>query len=164
METINLQKTQLYGLSHAGQQKLLAKSGVYIFRKNMEVQYVGCSSNLSNRLNQHLMPSGISNMFEWNNISVVFCDNYFEVEKFYINELKPKHNGGITTNLKIKTNTGYVKGKLASFRLRESVLNKLKSIAYWDRLQIQDVMNDALEQYIKNYEEQKGVVKSIFNK
>lgn len=49
----------------------------------------------------------------------------------------------------------------ATFIVEEELLEKIKSIAYWDRLQIKDVVNRALSDYITRWENQNGVVKLI---
>jgi len=36
----------------------------------------------------------------------------------------------------------------ATFIINEDLLDKLKAIAYWDRMLIKDVMNDALQEYV----------------
>ena len=47
----------------------------------------------------------------------------------------------------------------ATFIVNEDSLEKLKAIAYWDRLRIKEVVNTALEDYLKEYEKQNGKVK-----
>lgn len=42
-------------------------------------------------------------------------------------------------------------------------LQKIKGIAYWDRISMKEVLNDALKQYIDRYESTKGVVKLVAN-
>ena len=48
----------------------------------------------------------------------------------------------------------------ATFIVKEELLDKVKDIAYWDRKLIKDVINSALEDYIKA----KGIIKPIPNK
>jgi len=48
-----------------------------------------------------------------------------------------------------------------TFIINKSILEKIKAIAYWDRLLIKDVMNTALENYIADHEASNGIVKSI---
>jgi hypothetical protein len=43
-------------------------------------------------------------------------------------------------------------------------LQKIRGIAYWDRVSIKEVLNDALNQYIDKYESTKGVVKLVSSK
>lgn len=45
----------------------------------------------------------------------------------------------------------------ATFIVREDYLEKIKAIAYWDRLLVKDVINLAFGQYLEKY----GNVKSI---
>lgn len=37
----------------------------------------------------------------------------------------------------------------ATFIVREELLEKIKDLAYWERLQIKEVVNDALENHVK---------------
>ena len=43
----------------------------------------------------------------------------------------------------------------------EIYLNKIKAIAYWDRLQTKDLINQALEDFVKKYESENKVLKPI---
>jgi hypothetical protein len=47
----------------------------------------------------------------------------------------------------------------ATFIVNEDQLEKLKSIAYWDRLLIKDVVAQALEEYLTRYEKKNGAIK-----
>lgn len=49
----------------------------------------------------------------------------------------------------------------ATFIVKEELLDKLKAIAYWDRVLIKDVVNTALQEAVDKYEQQKGDVKPI---
>lgn len=49
----------------------------------------------------------------------------------------------------------------ATFIVREELLEKLKAIAYWERSQIKETVNRALQEYISSYEKEKGKVKPI---
>lgn len=49
----------------------------------------------------------------------------------------------------------------ATFIVKEEDLDKLKAIAYWERLLIKDVVEDALLEAIKNYERKNGAIKPI---
>jgi len=49
----------------------------------------------------------------------------------------------------------------ATFIVNEELLEKLKAIAYWDRLLIKDVINTALQEAVAKYEKKNGAVKSI---
>lgn len=58
--------------------------------------------------------------------------------------------------------TGTKEGeKRATFILSESILEQLRCIAYWDRTLIKDVVTEALQDYIRNYEEKNGEIKLI---
>lgn len=52
----------------------------------------------------------------------------------------------------------------ATFIVNEELLDKVKAIAYWDRLRIKDVLNNALEDAIAKYEKKKGKVEPIPDK
>ena len=52
----------------------------------------------------------------------------------------------------------------ATFIVDESLLDKLKAIAYWDRVLIKDVINTALQDTVAKYEKKNGAIKSIPNK
>jgi hypothetical protein len=39
----------------------------------------------------------------------------------------------------------------ATFIVREDYLEKIKAVAYWDRLLVKDVINTAIGQYIEKY-------------
>lgn len=49
----------------------------------------------------------------------------------------------------------------ATFIVDENLLEKLKAIAYWERLNIKEVINDIFSGYIENYEKQSGEIKPI---
>jgi hypothetical protein len=49
----------------------------------------------------------------------------------------------------------------ATFIVREDLLEKLKAIAYWERLNIKDVVNEALDRYVGAYERQNGDLKEV---
>jgi hypothetical protein len=49
----------------------------------------------------------------------------------------------------------------ATFIVQETTLDKIKAVAYWDRCNIKDVINDAFEAYIKDYEQKKGSIQTI---
>ena len=52
----------------------------------------------------------------------------------------------------------------ATFIVKEDLLEKLKAIAYWDRVLIKDVINRALQDTITNYEKKNGAIKPAPNK
>jgi hypothetical protein len=47
----------------------------------------------------------------------------------------------------------------ATFIVNEELLEKLKNIAYWERLLIKEVVNSALVEAVAKYEKKNGVVK-----
>jgi hypothetical protein len=47
----------------------------------------------------------------------------------------------------------------ATFIINEELLEKLKNIAYWERLLIKEVVNSALVEAVAKYEKKNGVVK-----
>ncbi len=49
----------------------------------------------------------------------------------------------------------------ATFIINEELLEKLKAIAYWDRILIKDVVNTALQETIVKYEKKNGDIKPI---
>ncbi len=49
----------------------------------------------------------------------------------------------------------------ATFIVKEDTLEKIKAIAYWDRQNIKDVMQTAIENYITAYEQKQGIVRPI---
>lgn len=49
----------------------------------------------------------------------------------------------------------------ATLIINEDLLDKLKAVAYWDRLLIKDVVNNALVDAIDKYEKKNGDIKPI---
>ena len=49
----------------------------------------------------------------------------------------------------------------ATFIINEELLDKLKAIAYWDRVLIKDVVNTALQEPVAKYEKKNGDIKPI---
>ena len=49
----------------------------------------------------------------------------------------------------------------ATFIVNEDLLEKLKAIAYWDRVLIKDVVNTALQDVVNKYEKKSGAIKPI---
>ena len=49
----------------------------------------------------------------------------------------------------------------ATFIIKEELLEKLKSIAYWERAMIKDVINTALVDAVAKYERKNGEIKVI---
>ena len=66
---------------------------------------------------------------------------------------------------KVVTNTSKIGTKdnetRATFIVMEEYLDKLKAIAYWERLKIKDTINLALKDYVKQYEKDKGEIQPI---
>ncbi|MGV8169450.1 MAG: GIY-YIG nuclease family protein [Candidatus Nanoarchaeia archaeon] len=74
--------------------------GVYgYFTGKKECLYVGRSSNLARRLDEHGRSSGIENMMpEAELVEVVVCSNSRELERKCINEFFPRYNNCGLTN------------------------------------------------------------------
>lgn len=49
----------------------------------------------------------------------------------------------------------------ATFIVQEDLLEKMKSLAYWDRVLIKDIINQALEEHIARYEKKNGEIKAM---
>ena len=49
----------------------------------------------------------------------------------------------------------------ATFIVREETLEKLKAVAYWDRLLIKEVFNNAIEEAVARYEKKNGPIQPI---
>ena len=49
----------------------------------------------------------------------------------------------------------------ATFIVREDLLEKVKEIAYWDRILFKDVVNKALEAEVARYEKKNGPLKPV---
>ena len=49
----------------------------------------------------------------------------------------------------------------ATFIINEDLLENLKSIAYWERILIKEVVDTALQEYLEKYEKENGEVKPI---
>jgi len=49
----------------------------------------------------------------------------------------------------------------ATFIVNEELLEKLKAIAYWDRVLIKDVVNTAIQEAVAKYEKKNGDIKPI---
>jgi hypothetical protein len=49
----------------------------------------------------------------------------------------------------------------ATFIVNEEELAKIKALAYWERLQIKDVISAALREYVERYEKQSGELKPV---
>jgi hypothetical protein len=69
---------------------------------------------------------------------------------------EPKAKKEITKTSQIGTKA---KETRATFIVNEDLLEKMKSIAYWDRVLIKDIINQAFEEHITRYEKKNGAVK-----
>jgi hypothetical protein len=49
----------------------------------------------------------------------------------------------------------------ATFIVNEEILDKLKAVAYWERILIKEVINTALQGYLEKYEKENGDIKPI---
>lgn len=52
----------------------------------------------------------------------------------------------------------------ATFIVNEDLLEKIKAVAYWERLLLKDVINTSIEDYITKYQKKFGDIKPIPNK
>ena len=77
---------------------------------------------------------------------------------------KPKRGRPVTQTKEItKSSQEGTKEKetRATFIVNEDLLDKLKAIAYWDRVLIKDVVNTALQETVAKYEKKSGAIKPI---
>lgn len=77
---------------------------------------------------------------------------------------KPKRGRPVTQTKEItKSSQEGTKEKetRATFIVNEELLDKLKAIAYWDRVLIKDVVNTALQEIVVKYEKKNGDIKPI---
>lgn len=77
---------------------------------------------------------------------------------------KPKRGRPVTQTKEItKSSQEGTKEKetRATFIVNEELLEKLKAIAYWDRVLIKDVVNTALQETVAKYEKKNGEIKPI---
>jgi tyrosyl-tRNA synthetase len=77
---------------------------------------------------------------------------------------KPKRGRPVTKTKEItKSSQEGTKEKetRATFIVNEELLDKLKAIAYWDRVLIKDVVNTALQETVAKYEKKNGTIKPI---
>lgn len=49
----------------------------------------------------------------------------------------------------------------ATFIVSEDLLEKMKALAYWDRVLIKDIVNAAFEEHISRYEKKNGEIKEM---
>ena len=64
----------------------------------------------------------------------------------------------ITKSSQEKTQEGETR---ATFIVREDTLEKIKALAYWERILIKDVVNRALQDAVDHYEAEKGEIEPI---
>lgn len=49
----------------------------------------------------------------------------------------------------------------ATFIVNETILEKIKAVAYWERILLKDVINTAIQDYITKYEKKSGEIKEV---
>lgn len=49
----------------------------------------------------------------------------------------------------------------ATFIVNEDLLEKMKSLAYWDRVLIKDIVNTAFEEHIARHEKKNGEIREL---
>lgn len=49
----------------------------------------------------------------------------------------------------------------ATFIVNEYLLDKMKALAYWDRVLIKNIVNQAFEEYIVRHEKKNGEIKNV---
>jgi hypothetical protein len=54
-----------------------------------------------------------------------------------------------------------VKETRATFIVNEDLLEKMKALAYWDRVLIKDIVNTAFEEHFARYEKKNGEIKEL---
>lgn len=82
-----------------------------------------------------------------------FTEDYLE---------KPKRGRPVTQTKKITKSSqeGTKENETrATFIVNEDLLDKLKAIAYWDRVLIKDVINTALQDVVAKYEKKREAIK-----
>ena len=79
-----------------------------------------------------------------------------------VEKRKPGRPRTSTKIVRDTTEEGTKEGeKRATFIVREDLLEKVKAIAYWDRVKIKDVMDAAMDKHIQAYEKKHGTVKPV---
>ena len=71
---------------------------------------------------------------------------------------EPKAKKAITKTSQIGTKD---KETRATFIVQEDLLEKMKALAYWDRVLIKDIINQALEEHITRHEKKNGPIKEM---
>lgn len=51
-----------------------------------------------------------------------------------------------------------------TFRLEAKLFDQIKDIAYWSRLQLSEVLREALQKHVKQYIQENGTLESRLNK
>ena len=77
---------------------------------------------------------------------------------------KPKRGRPVTQTKEITKSSqeGTKKNETrATFIINEELLDKIKAIAYWERILIKDVINSALQDAVDKYEKKSGAIKPI---
>ncbi len=77
---------------------------------------------------------------------------------------KPKRGRPVTQTKEITKSSQEgtkVNETRATFIVKEELLDKLKAIAYWDRVLIKEVVNTALQEAVAKYEKNSGAIKPI---
>jgi hypothetical protein len=79
--------------------------------------------------------------------------------------LQPRKQGRPQTSKKVITNSTQEGTKPGESRVtyivKESLQEKVKAIAYWERVLIKDVINPALQEAVDKYEKKNGIIKPI---
>lgn len=52
-------------------------------------------------------------------------------------------------------------GVRATFIVEADVLDKVKALAYWERKQIKDILDEALNEYLRKYEKKNGTIEPL---
>jgi len=77
---------------------------------------------------------------------------------------KPKRGRPITQNKEVTKSSqeGTKENETrATFIINEELLEKLKAMAYWDRVLIKEVINTALQETVAKYEKKNGDIKPV---
>ena len=89
------------------------------------------------------------------------------IEKLLKEKNKGVKRGRPTVNAREITKSSQEGTKLnetrATFIVNEVILEKLKDMAYWERLKIKEVIAAALEDAVSKYETEKGAIKPRVN-
>jgi hypothetical protein len=97
------------------------------------------------------MPIEIANPVSSQSVGAVLKDEIVEVKT-------PLAEPSIRSSVQKGLKEGETR---ATFIVQEDALEKIKAIAYWDRKNIKDVLQTALEMYISQYESKNGSIQLI---